>query len=109
MGIVLCSPSTFIPLPSLMHQDFEIIFSMIIIIIKRILAFHFPFAIIYLQSLLVFGATHTMVWYDSAKAATIVRVWWRCTAMDSGALCVMMVSVATMLTQCASSWDTQEL
>ena len=29
--------------------------------------------------------------------------------MDSGALCVMMVLVALMLTQCANSWDTQEL
>ena len=76
---------------------------------KIIFAFHFLFTLIYLQSLLVFGATHTMVWYDSAKAATSVRVWWRCTAMDSGALCVMMVSVALMLTQCASSWDTQGL
>ena len=29
--------------------------------------------------------------------------------MDSGALCVMMVSVSLMLTQCANNWDTQEL
>ena len=50
-----------------------------------------------------------MVWYDSLEAATPMRVWWRCTAMDSGALCVMMVSALLMLTQCANSWDTQVL
>ena len=29
--------------------------------------------------------------------------------MDSGALCVMMVSVQMMLIQCVNNWDTQEL
>ena len=63
----------------------------------------------YLQQIpLKYGATHTMVWYNSLMAALSMRVWWRCTAMDSGALCVMMVLILLMLTQCANSWGTQE-
>ena len=52
---------------------------------------------LYIQTLLVYGTILTVVWYDSLGATTLVRVWWRCTAMDSGALCVMIVSVSMML------------
>ena len=34
------------------------------------------------------------------------RVWWRCTVVDSGELCVMMGLVKLMLTLFADNWDT---
>ena len=34
------------------------------------------------------------------------RVWWRYTAMDSGALCVMTHLDYLKLTLCADNWDT---
>ena len=34
------------------------------------------------------GTIHTVVKFVSLEAALLTRVWWRCTAMDSGELCV---------------------
>ena len=39
----------------------------------------------------------------------LTRVWWRCTVVDSGELCVMMNLVKMMLTLFADSWDTTVL
>ena len=50
-----------------------------------------------------------MVRYVCKTHCTLTRVWWRCTVMDSGELCVMMGLVKLMLTLCANNWDTPEL
>ena len=50
-----------------------------------------------------------MVQYDCKTHCTLTRVWWRCTVMDSGELCVMMGLVQLMLTLYADNWDTLEL
>ena len=50
-----------------------------------------------------------MVRYVCNIHSSLTRVWWRCTVMDSGELCVMMILVQLMLTLYADNWDTPEL
>ena len=50
-----------------------------------------------------------MVRYVYKTHCTLTRVWWRCTVMDSGELCVMMGLIKLMLTLYADNWDTPEL
>ena len=53
-----------------------------------------------------FGAARMMVRYVCKAHCSLTRVWWRCTVMDSGELCVMMGLVRLMLTLYADNWDT---
>ena len=46
---------------------------------------------------------------DRDLDSTPIRVWWRCTVMDSGELCVMTHLIVLMLTLYADNWDTLEL
>ena len=50
-----------------------------------------------------------MVRYVCKIHCTLTRVWWRCTVMDSGELCVMIFLIKLMLTLYADNWDTLEL
>ena len=50
-----------------------------------------------------------MVRYVYKARCTLTRVWWRCTVMDSGELCVMMGLFKLMLTLYVDNWDTPEL
>ena len=52
------------------------------------------------------GVTLIMVKFVSLERTLSTRVWWRYTAMDSGALCVMTHLEAPMLPLCADNWDT---
>ena len=56
-----------------------------------------------------FGAIHMMDRFVYRMHFTPVRVWWRCTVMDSGELCVMTHLIAGMLTLYADNWDILEL
>ena len=50
-----------------------------------------------------------MVRYVCKMLSSLTRVWWRCTVMDSGELCVMTFLIKLMLTLYADNWDTLEL
>ena len=50
-----------------------------------------------------------MVRYVYKTHCTLTRVWWRCTVMDSGELCVMMGLIHLKLTLYADNWDIPEL
>ena len=50
-----------------------------------------------------------MVRYVCKTHCTLTRVWWRCTVMDSGELCVMIFLVQLMLRLYVDNWDTLEL
>ena len=50
-----------------------------------------------------------MVRYVCKAHCTLTRVWWRCTVMDSGELCVITYLMELMLTRHADNWDTLEL
>ena len=50
-----------------------------------------------------------MVRYVYKTHCTLTRVWWRCTVMDSGELCVMTCLVNLKQTLYADNWDTLEL
>ena len=58
-----------------------------------------------LQFPLEYGAVLILVKFVSLEAALLTRVWWRCTVMDSGELCVMTCLLRKMLTRFADSWD----
>ena len=62
-----------------------------------------------LQGPLEYGTTLTTARFVCPREHTPVRVWWRCTVMDSGELCVMMGLVKLKQTLYASNWDTLEL
>ena len=50
-----------------------------------------------------------MVRYVCKTHSTIIRVWWRCTVMDSGELCVMILLVQLRQTLYVDNWDTLDL
>ena len=53
-----------------------------------------------------YGIILTLVKFVSLEAALLTRVWWRCTVVDSGELCVTTGSAKLMLIQFADSWGT---
>ena len=64
---------------------------------------------LYIQSQHGFGTVRTICKFVYQERCTLTRVWWRCTVIDSGELCVMILLVQLMLTLYADNWDTLEL
>ena len=61
-----------------------------------------------LQFTLEYGAVLILVKFVSLEAVLSTRVWWRCTVVDSGELCVIIHLVKLMLTLYVDSWDMRE-
>ena len=64
---------------------------------------------IFLQCPLEYGTALIKAKFVCPVESTPTRVWWRCTVMDSGELCVVMGLIRLMQTLYASNWDTLEL
>ena len=62
--------------------------------------------ILSLQSLPRYGLFHTMDKFVLLEGPLSTRVWWRCSVVDSGELCVMTHLVKMMPILFADSWDT---
>ena len=60
----------------------------------------------YMQFPVEYGLILTLVKFVSLEAVLLTRVWWRCTVVDSGELCVTTGSAKLMLIQFADSWGT---
>ena len=58
-----------------------------------------------LQFPLEYGAVHILVKFVLLEAVLSTRVWWRCTVMDGGELCVVVLTIKLLLTLCVDSLD----